>query len=111
MYNLNNLEKRMKDGDPQAAAELRHALEVHLPRIVRAVLRRPDTDSELARRIRGVADEVRRRYDVEGFQLVQRVTRRLCEALLTNPAWAGTWAPRPGDTLPSRVPARAAVAV
>jgi hypothetical protein len=110
MYNLNDLETRMRDGDPRAATEFRQALEAQLPRIVRTVLRKPGLDSELARRIRGVADEVRRRCGVEGFRLVQRVTRRVCEALVTNPAWAGTWVP-PGDTLANPVPAHAGVAV
>jgi hypothetical protein len=111
MYDLNHLEMRMNDGDRQAAAELRQALEAELPRIIRAVLRRPDLDFELARRIRSVATDVRRQYDVDGFQLVRRVTKRICEALVTNPASAGTWVPSVLDTLANPVPAHAGVAV
>lgn len=111
MYDLHHLEMRMNDGDRAAAAQLRQALEAELPRIVRAALRQPGLNSELARRIRTVADDVRRQYGVEGGQLVWRVTRRLGEALIADPACLGTWAPTLLDTMPSLVPAHAGVAV
>jgi hypothetical protein len=81
---LNQLAERARQGETQAASELRSALQSQLRRIVRRTLRTGADDTPLSRRILAESGGARTMLDEER-QVARRISRSLVERL-TAPA-------------------------
>lgn len=80
-----------------------HTLESSLRRIVRRVVRRGHADSDLAKRILMVADDVPRESCIDSQlgqdQLINLVSRRICDQMTTERSAASVLGMRLMDTL------------
>src|SRR5262245_36219479 len=82
---VNRLVCRARNGDGQALDELRSELQLHIPLIVRRVLRTEDDISPMAQRIRAVVRGTARTSMHEATanpeRLIRRVTERISHSL------------------------------
>jgi hypothetical protein len=77
---LNQLAKRARQGEREAANELQSVLQPQLRRIVRRTLRTGAEDTPLGRRILAEASGARTRVD--GERHVGQVAKRVCRSLV-----------------------------
>jgi hypothetical protein len=77
---LKQLAERARNGEAEAATQLKHALQPHLHRIVRRTVRAGADDSPLNRRILADAGSLRRPSDDE--RRIGQTASRLCLSLI-----------------------------
>jgi hypothetical protein len=99
---VNSLVCRARNGDGQALDELRSELQLHIPLIVRRVLRAEDDISPMAQRIRAVVRGTARISMQEATANPERLIRRVA-ARISHSLWDWLDVPRRSQAAPETV--------